>query len=479
MLLILRLARHTLLNLLGLALPLLAALLAIPVLLQQLGPGRFGVLTLVWALASYFGLFDLGLARALTQQVAAASERGDNQSLGPLVATTLCMLGLLGALAGLLLGLLAPFVADGMRDLPDSVETVAVVRIVALMMPVLVVTAGLRGILEARHAFGAVNVVRLPLGLWTFGGPLLSLHVWGDSLVSIGWLLLAGRVVALLVHAWQVRQVLPEAAGRWHWRAELLKPLLVSGGWLTVSNVISPFMGYVDRFLIGVTVSAAAVGYYATPQELVTRLWIVPGALTAVLLPTFAARAVRSDGSDALLMDRAVAALFLVMLPVASALALFASELLTLWLGGEFAAVSAPLLRVFAVGILINCMAHLPLTWLHGVGRFREPALMHCAQLPLFLAALWLLCGKFGLLGAALAWLARMVGDALALFLLCWRVRGGSPGWRAWLPSAALAALSFSGLVLQAPGARLAWWFAVLGAAATIAWRRFGRSQVS
>jgi len=475
----LRLARHTLLNLLGLALPLFAALLVIPLLLQQLGPGRFGVLTLVWALASYFGLFDLGLARALTQQLAEALERGATDRLGPLAATTLCMLALLGTLAGLLLGGLAPFIAGGMRQLPDPAETAAVIRIVALMMPVLVLTAGLRGILEARHAFRAVNLVRLPLGLWTFAGPWLSLRLWGDSLVSIAWLLLAGRMVALLVHAWQVRHVLPEAAGHWHWRAALLRPLLVSGGWLTLSNVISPLMGYVDRFLIGMTLSAAAVAYYATPQEIVTRLWIVPGALTAVLLPTFAARSVRGDGSDALLMDRAVAALFLVMLPITAALALFAGELLSLWLGAEFAVVSAPLLKVFAVGILINCLAHLPLTWLHGVGRFRTPALMHCAQLPLFLVALWLLCHQFGLFGAALAWLARMIGDALALFLLYWRARGAMPGWRAWLPAAALAALSFSGLALQGSGARLIWWFAVLGATATIAWRRFGRPQVS
>ncbi|KQV47051.1 hypothetical protein ASC95_26460 [Pelomonas sp. Root1217] len=474
-----RLARHTLLNLLGLALPLFAALLVIPELLRQLGPGRFGVLTLVWALASYFGLFDLGLARALTQQLAAAKERSDTAVIGPLAATTLGLLALLGLSAGLLMGVLAPTIADHMRDLPDWAETVAVIRVIALMMPAIVVTAGLRGILEACHAFGAVNLVRLPLGLWTFAGAWLSLHLWGDSLVSIAWLLLAGRVVALLVHAWQVWHVLPEAAGRWHWRAALLRPLLVSGGWLTLSNVISPLMGYVDRFLIGVMLSAAAVAYYATPQEIVTRLWIVPSALTSVLLPTFAARSVRADGSDALLLDRAVHALFLIMLPITTGLALFADELLSLWLGAEFAVVSAPLLKVFAVGILINCLAHLPLTWLHAVGQFRVPALMHCVLLPLFLAALWLLCRQFGPFGAALAWLARMVVDAMTLFLLCWRARGAAPSWLAWVPGAALAATAFAGLMLQGTDARLGWWLAMLGATATIAWRRFGRPRAS
>lgn len=33
------------------------------------------------------------------------------------------------------------------------------------------------------------------------------------------------------------------------------------------------------------TISAAAVAYYATPYEIATRLWIIPGAMTGVLFP--------------------------------------------------------------------------------------------------------------------------------------------------------------------------------------------------
>ena len=63
-----RVLRHTFYNLLGLGLPLLAAVVTIPVLVSELGDARFGLLTLIWAVVSYFGLFDLGLGRALTLQ---------------------------------------------------------------------------------------------------------------------------------------------------------------------------------------------------------------------------------------------------------------------------------------------------------------------------------------------------------------------------------------------------------------------------
>lgn len=418
-----KLAKHTLLNLFGLGLPLLLALFSIPALLQGLGAERFGLLTLVWAATSYFGLFDLGLGRALTQQLAILLDRRDADGVGPLCATALLLMAAFGLLAGVVMLAVAPWGVDLLKAVPDRAELIAACLAMALSLPFIVVTAGLRGMLEACHAFEKLNAVRIPMGLWTFAGPWLVLHWHGPDLLAITVALALGRVVGCLAHGLLASLTLPQLRGRLRWEARWLRPLLVSGGWLTLSSIVSPFMGYVDRFVIGAMVSAAAVAYYATPQEIVTKLWIIPGALTAVLFPTFAAQAARQDPAAWALYDRALRLLLLALLPITLALGLLASPLLTLWIGPDFAAHSAPVLRLFSVGILINCLAHVPLTWLHGAGRFRAPALLHCAELPLFLAALWLLTQQWGLTGAALAWLGRMIADAAALFWLCRRER--------------------------------------------------------
>src|SRR5690242_7908841 len=65
-----RLAHSSLFNLLGQGLPLVAGVVAIPLLIRGLGTDRFGVLTLAWMVTGYFSLFDLGLGRALTHVVA-------------------------------------------------------------------------------------------------------------------------------------------------------------------------------------------------------------------------------------------------------------------------------------------------------------------------------------------------------------------------------------------------------------------------
>lgn len=470
-----KLARHTLFNLLGLGAPLLFALVSIPVLVQSLGPERFGLLTLIWAVTSYFGLFDLGLGRALTQQLAIVLDQRRNAEVGPLCASALLLMGAVGFVGGAAMIALAPWGVDLIKALPDRREAVQATVVMGLVTPLIVLTAGLRGMLEACHAFEALNYIRLPMGLWTFAGPWLVLVYLGPDLVLITLALALGRAVAALVHAWLAWRKLPQLRGQLHVRRAWLRPLLKSGGWLTLSNVVSPFMGYVDRFVIGAVVSAAAVAYYATPQEIVTKLWIIPGALTAVLFPAFAAQVAKQDGSSWPLYDRAVAALFIALLPITAGLALFAYELLNLWLGPVFAKESALVLQIFALGILINCLAHVPLTWLHGAGQFRAPALLHCAELPLFLLALWLLSARFGLLGAALAWLIRMCADAALLFLIVrWQrppaveASAQSRRWhRAW--PAIAGVLAFAGVGLEEFAWRAVWLLGVLLAAATIA----------
>lgn len=423
MVLALKLARHTFFNLLGLGAPLLVALFSIPVLMAGLGADRFGLLTLVWAVTSYFGLFDLGLGRALTQQLAIVLDRGDDGLVGRLSATALALMAMLGLVAGSAMALVAPWGVDLIRALPDRTEAIAACWVMGLAVPFIVVTAGLRGMLEACHAFEVLNYVRLPTGIWTFAGPWLVLRWVGPDLLAITIALAAGRVVGALAHAWLAWRALPQLRGRLRWGREWLRPLVVSGSWMTVGNVVGPLMGYVDRFVIGATVSAAAVAYYVTPLEVVTKLWIIPGALTSVLFPMFAAQAAREDEQARQLFWRAVGILFAVLLPITSALALFARPLLGWWLGPDLAGHGAPLLQVFAVGILINCLAHVPYTWLQAAGHSRAPALLHCVELPLFVSALWLLTQQWGAKGAAWAWLLRIGIDAVVLFWLCEPVR--------------------------------------------------------
>lgn len=409
--------RNTLFNLLGLGLPLVVAVFTIPHLIEALGTERFGLLTLIWAVVSYFGLFDLGLGRTLTLQMSVAESRGERDKIGPAVATALTFMAGLGVIVGAIFILGAGQGVDLLASVPNRDEAVAALMAMGIAIPAITLTSGFRGMLEARHAFGMVNLIRLPMGIYTFVGPLAAVWFGEPRLDIIAWVLVVGRYIGLAVHAWAAVRVMPSDSGAFRFRSEFVKPLFSVGGWLTVSNIVSPFMGYADRFIIGALVSATAVAYYATPFEIVTKLWIVPGALTSVLFPTFAAQIASDTGAGMALFRQSVSVLALILLPVCAGLAIFAHDILATWINSEFAANGTLLLQIFALGVLVNSTAHIPVTLIQGAEKPKWTAMIQVVECVPFLALLWWATVHFGPVGAGLVWLLRVAIDTVAMFV--------------------------------------------------------------
>lgn len=444
----------------GLGLPMLAALFSIPILISELGVDCFGLLTLIWAVVSYFGLFDLGLGRALTLQVAQIFVSKDHEQLSPLIATALALMSILGIFSGLLIAILAPWMVHVVDGAIDKQEAINAAYAMAFAMPAIILTSALRGILEANHSFGIVNLIRLPMGLFTFLGPLLVVVFYVPRLDYIAIVLAIGRIVACIVHAWYAWRILPINRGSLTIKYKLLKPLLATGGWMTVSNVISPFMGYVDRFIVGAIVSASAVTYYATPNEIVTKLWIIPGALTAVLFPTFAAQVIQRGNAAWELFSKSIHMLYVAMLPISLSLMLFAYDLLAFWLNPNLAGHSAVILQIFAAGIFVNCLAHVPFVLIQSAGKSRLAAMIHTSEFPFFIGVLWWLTSTYGVKGAAIAWLIRMMVDTTLMFLFSSALIGRKVGdllnTKVFL-LLLLAAVSFAGVLFESTVMRLVW----------------------
>jgi len=413
------LARNTLLNLLGQGLPMIVAIITIPIVIGGLGVERFGVLTLAWMAIGYFSLFDLGLGRALTQILASRIGTGEQGSVPRLTWTALAATTAFGTVGAIVLALLGPWLVTGVLRIPGELqpESRTAFFLLAVSIPWVVSTAALRGVLEGVQRFDLVNYVRIPLGLATYLVPVAVLP-FSQSLVPIVGALLVSRLVGWVVHLLLCFHALPELRGRIEFCSADVRPLLRFGSWMTVSNLVSPLMVYLDRFLIGAVLSMAAVAYYVTPYEVITKLWIVPVSLMSVLLPTFAANYVSDRRRAASLFDLGIRAVFLVMLPPTLLAVLFAPEALTVWLGAEFAAESYRVLQWLAIGVFVNSMGQVGFTFLQGVGRPDVTAKLHLVEFPLYVAFLWWLLPRYGIEGAAIAWTARVLLDASLLQLL-------------------------------------------------------------
>jgi dTDP-4-dehydrorhamnose 3,5-epimerase len=422
------LARNTIWNLLGQLLPMTVGVVAIPPLVRSLGVDRVGVLSLAWIVIGYFSLFDLGMGRALTKLVADKIGGNDEASIPPLAWTSLALMLALGVLGGLITLGIAPWLVYRALKVPPALqlETLRSFQLLAASIPLVTVTSGLRGILEAQQRFRVLNFIRIPTSIFSFAGPLFVLP-FSHSLVPIIVVLMIGRLLGALAHLLACFHALPALRHNMAMRCSVVAPLIKFGGWMTVSNVLGPLMVYADRFLIGALLSVGAVAYYTTPFDLVGRLSFIPAAVTGVLFPAFAASLSTNRERAALLSARGVKYIFLAMFPVILVTVTFAPDGLRLWLGPVFASHSQSVLRWLATGFFINALANVPFVLIQGAGRPSLTAKLHMLELPLYIGAVWMLTRRLGIEGAAIAFTARVVLDTVVLFFLADRMLRHEP----------------------------------------------------
>ena len=415
------LRRNTMWNIAGSGLPLIAAAALIPSTLRQLGNEAFGVLTLIWALIGYFGLFDLGVGRALTYEISKLRAANALGEITPTLKAGLLLTSVAGILGALIFMVLAPWLAQNWLQISPVWQRDAQLafQIAAIGVVPATITSGLRGALEGLECFAASNLNKIFLGFCMFVLPALSVRLHGKILWTIALYLVAARLLVVLGSALPLRRLLsgPNSDLALHY----VRPLLSYGGWITVTGIVGPLMIYGDRFFVGSAVGAMTLPLYAIPQEGLQRLLIIPAALCGALLPQFASLEPRA------LIDayhRNYKRIAVTMLGICAAAALFAYPFLSLWLSPEFAQKALPIAVILAVGVWLNSMALVPYTFLHACGNPRITALFHLAELVIYILALYYLVAQFALVGAALAWVVRVLIDLILLHVSVHRFIG-------------------------------------------------------
>jgi O-antigen/teichoic acid export membrane protein len=358
----------------------------------------------------------------------AASLTSDPERVTDLVNASLLIEAALGALGALVLAAMAPLLAQRVLHLgaPLDHEATAAFYWTAAALPMALLAAGLRAVLEAVQRFDLVNLVRAPTSAVTFLAPALGAAL-GWSLPAIVVLLALGRAAAVAGYLVLVHRGVPGLGWRlprdWH----AMKPLVGFGGWVTVSNVVSPVLVYGDRFLLASLAGAAAAGYYTAPFEAANRLLIIPGSVAAALFPAVSALSNGPDRTDHRpLLGAAVRQVaWLLTVPLLAILVL-APWLLRVWLGAAFAEQAGLALRILSVGVAANSLGQVYYAAVQGVGRPDLTARFHLLELPVYAAGAWLLVVRFGIPGAAAAWSLRMVLDTVLLWAASGRVVTGA-----------------------------------------------------
>jgi O-antigen/teichoic acid export membrane protein len=461
-------------NVVAVVVPSLIAIFAVRVLVGQLGPSRFGVLSLAWSFIGAIGLLDLGIGRALTRYLAARTET-DEARESAVVWTSLAALFLIGIAVAAVGWIVSEpvarlFVHDDWSLLP---ETARALRVMSISIPLVLLSSGLQGILEAFSRFELRNAIVIPLSILNLLVPVVLLE-FGAKLP----MMLAGLVVLRLLATGFFLlasvQVLTSMRVLRFTRSGV-RSVFSFGGWVTVSNVIGPLFMQFERFCLGTFAALAAVAFYSTPFDILSRVTALPGATLNVLFPALSQAVAHEPERTPRLVSRGQLIVLGIAFPAFLLLAAIAPEALRLWLGADFSDHSSRAARLLAASIFVNSMAWLPFSLLQAAGRADLTAKLHLAEIPAYLAITALFVRAGGVDGCALANLLRSAVDGA---LVVWLARRVLPEAAPVLGRASVLAVAgclgiFGAALPIHVWGRLAWSAFSISAIALATWRWF------
>jgi O-antigen/teichoic acid export membrane protein len=421
------LARNTLYNFATQIIVSVVAFVSIPVIVSRIGDIAFGILTLIWMIVGYFGILDLGVGQASVKFLSEHLSKGEKEEANSTVWAAVGVSAVVGILTSLLVIGLTPYVLNGTVEVPDALQdqTRLSCYLLSIAIPFVMLQGAFRAVPMAVQRFDLFNLMIGLTGLLQWGGSLL-LVILGKGLVDVVILTVGIRMIGAYVAYQIASRLFPELSfRRTPQLRRTVKKLLKFGGWLTLSQAVSPVTRYLDRVFVVTYHSLRVFTYYTVPYEALSRLQVVPMSLSTTLFPAMSEReGIGGRATSFPLFMRALNMTILVMLPLTLGLIAFSKLILGVWLGGEFPELSNSVFRILSMAVFVQAICYVPLTSLQAIGRPDLATKYYLVEAPFYIILCYVLVPWLGIEGAALAFCCRMITNAICFFVLAYRSLG-------------------------------------------------------
>ncbi|MEM8852208.1 MAG: oligosaccharide flippase family protein [Pseudomonadota bacterium] len=428
-------------NLLIPLIPMVVAVIAVPVYIALIGLERFGILSFVWLLTGLFALFDPGLGTATNRAVA---QRGDAPptALGNLLAAALLSNLVLGmGLAALFLWPIGPL-AFASLTMSEAVrgELMGAMPSVALLLPAVLLDSVLRGAAEGRRAFIATNTIQCLGQVGATVGALGVAALVSPRLDGLIAAIVAARLATTLALLGLNAPLLSRARAV---DVKGLLGLLRFGGWTAAFHTLSLALSSLDRFVIASLSGSITLALYTIPYSLVQRSQVVAHAVTRTLFPHLCAceNTAERRTMAARMMAATLGALGTVCVPAV----VMMDTVMTAWLGAALGAKVAPVATLLTLAFWVVAGVRTIHVYLIASGTPERAALLRLWLALPFALTLGVLVAMFGATGAAIAlltwWSAEFLVGAVWAKLTTAARRCALPWLPLWLAAFVMAAM--------------------------------------
>jgi O-antigen/teichoic acid export membrane protein len=397
-------------SLVGYVAPIVFTIFVTPVILHRLGLVDYGIYLLTVTIMGFLGYFDLGLSTSVSKFTAEYHSQGDFKKLQDLLrsaATLYTIIGAVGFVAFVLLGsVLVPLFhvsESSQRHLFIVFLLSGVVFLLNSWMSIGVAVA------QALQRFDITTKINLSL--------LTGTNIFSLILVLLGYKLkaiLMGTIVttgiAGVAYYWSIQKLLPQVRFGFSWVAEEIKKAYGFGFLAFIGGISTTALYSLDRLIIPMFLGPVQLTYYSLPGNIAQKTAGFTGSIGYVFFPVASALSAQEDHEKVkAVYRRTVRNVTIVATALTCAAIVFAYQLLYFWVGKDIADQSWRILVILAMTNFFVAL-YSPLTsYLLGMGKVKFLSIFSSGLAVLNLAALLILVPRYGIMGAAYAYLISVV----------------------------------------------------------------------
>jgi O-antigen/teichoic acid export membrane protein len=405
-----RIKRNLLANFAGMGWTALMGLACTPFYIMFLGIEAYGLIGFYLMLQTGLQILDFGLSPTMNREMARYSVMPEKVAEARDFVKTLGTLSWsIGTMIVVMVLLAAPYIANHWIQ-NESIPTLEIQRavmimggLVALQLPIGFYQGGLLG-LEHQVILNVLKISMITLGN---GGAVLVLWKISPTITAFfGWqILIYGAHVSLLMFfLWRS---LPHSGRSPRFEPSLLRNVWRFASGMTGITISAIILTQLDKVVLSRLLSLKVFGYYTLAGVVASGLYMIINPIFNAVFPRFSSLAATGNEEElSLLYHRSSQLMAVLVIPLASVIALFSHDIVLLWTGNmEVANNASPIISILVVGTAMNGLMNTPYALQLSHGWTRIGLTINAFLIVLFIPSILFMTTHYGPIGAASVWM--------------------------------------------------------------------------
>lgn len=389
----------------------LISFLLLPYIVTKLSIEGYGIYILITSLVGFYGILDLGLGSALIKYVAELYEKSELERLNVYINSTVIFQGFIGVLASVVILFFSKNILNLLNVSKENIqESIYALNLCAIGFFFTFIGGAYRSVLQGLQLYKFTSLMDSFINL--------SLNIFVAIVLYMGYGLIGCIVINVLVAFMSfvgyyilVKKNIPTYAVNLFINIKILKDIVKFSFYIFLSKISAIFSNYVVRFVISFLLGPAAVTYYTVPSKLIGALGGISSSGLSAIFPFSSQLSVENNSDEIKNLFLKSSRIFVATIfPVTIFVGLFSKQILTIWMGAEFAQQTWLVLSVISFTSFIGGLSAIPNLIILGQGNSKLIGVFSILTIILYIIFLPILTKLFAIIGSSFALLITTLG---------------------------------------------------------------------